>query len=38
MKSWAGAKSDSNSLELAKSDVKGCTQKSAKGNDAITGF
>jgi type VI secretion system secreted protein VgrG len=38
MKSWAGAKSDSNSLELAKADLKGCSQKDAKGLDAIGDF
>jgi type VI secretion system secreted protein VgrG len=38
MKSWTGAKSDSNSLTLAKGDLKGCAQKAAKGLDAITEF
>ena len=39
MKSWTGPKSDSNSLSLpAPSEIKGCSQKLAKGLDAITEF
>jgi type VI secretion system secreted protein VgrG len=36
MKSWTGPKSDSNSLTLAKADLKGCEQssKDASGKQA----